>query len=236
MEIVTFGDRKNKAVVFLHGWGGGFSSFIYFAKRLGDNFFCVLCDMNSSLEQNRVLGVGDFAQELKVKLDELELKSVCLIGHSFGGRVSAKFCDLFPEKVEKIILVDSAGLPPRRGICYHLKVKRFKFYKFLAKHGLVSEKKLEKFGSSDYKNLSPNKKATFVKIVNEDLTESFKKIQCPTLIYWGEDDKDTPLYMAKKLNKIIKDSGLIVIKGAGHFSYIDNHNNFLLVATSFLQS
>lgn len=236
MEIVTFGKIMNRAIVFLHGWGGGFASFTYFAKKLSQNYYCIVCDMNSSFENGAVLGVDDFAEELNNKLEELKVSSVCLIGHSFGGRISAKFANLYPQKVEKIILVDSAGLPPRRRICYHIKVKRYKFCKWLVRHKILNARHLEKFGSDDYKNAKPNVRASFIKIVNEDLTKCFANLNCPTLIYWGELDKDTPLYMAKKLNKIIKDSGIVVVPGAGHFSYLDDPQKFLLVANAFLKN
>ena len=52
---------------------------------------------------------------------------------------------------------------------------------------------------------------------------------------WGEEDKDTPLYMAKIMEKNIKDSGLVVLKNAGHFSYIDKSSEFNLITDNFLK-
>jgi pimeloyl-ACP methyl ester carboxylesterase len=51
---------------------------------------------------------------------------------------------------------------------------------------------------------------------------------------WGENDNDTPIYMAKLMEKKIKDSGLVVLKGAGHYSYLDAAGQFLNVAANFL--
>ena len=53
---------------------------------------------------------------------------------------------------------------------------------------------------------------------------------------WGENDQDTPLYMAKIMEKEIKDSGLVVLENAGHFSYLDNTNKYLLVTDNFLNN
>lgn len=234
MEIITFGDHTKPAIVFLHGWGGGFSSFIYFAKVMAKNFYCIVCDFNDLINSDKVLGVKDFADALYFKLADLKIKEICLVGHSFGGRVAGKFAFLYPKLVKKIILVDSAGLPPRRSLWYYIKVKRYKLYKWLAGKGLMKKEKLLKFGSTDFKNLKPELRATFIKIVNEDLTNCFSSITCPTLIYWGEKDKDTPIYMAKKLNKIIKDSGLVVVKNAGHYSYLEDVNKFIIVMNKFL--
>ena len=59
-------------------------------------------------------------------------------------------------------------------------------------------------------------------IVNEDLYKYLKNISNETLIIWGEKDIDTPLKDGLYLNKIIKNSSLIVYKNSSHFSYIDN--------------
>ena len=93
----------------------------------------------------------------------------------------------------------------------------------------------EKNGSSDYNQLSSDvMRETFKKVINLDLTENLSKIASPTLIMWGELDTDTPLYMAKVMEKKIKDSGLVVLKGAGHFSYLDSMGQFLNVVNVFL--
>ena len=62
---------------------------------------------------------------------------------------------------------------------------------------------------------------TFKNIVNEDLKKYLKKINNETLILWGEIDKDTPLKDAYKIKKEIKNSALIILKNATHYSYLN---------------
>ena len=62
------------------------------------------------------------------------------------------------------------------------------------------------------------------------------KIKNKTLIVFGDKDKETPLYMARALNKGIADSRLITIKDAGHFCFIDKPNKFNLEVREFLLS
>ena len=82
-------------------------------------------------------------------------------------------------------------------------------------------KKLRKqFGSSDYGNASKVMQDTLVKSVNEDLSYCLDKMK-ETLIVWGDNDKVTPIWMAKLMESRIKNSGLVILKG-GHFSYIDD--------------
>ena len=75
---------------------------------------------------------------------------------------------------------------------------------------------------------------TFKNVINLDLTDNLEKITRPTLLIWGENDKDTPLYMAKIMEKKIKDSGIAILKGAGHFSYLDNVSQYLKIVEVFI--
>ena len=71
-------------------------------------------------------------------------------------------------------------------------------------------------------------------MVNEDLSHNFKKIQSPTLLIWGELDDATPLSDAKRMEKEIKDAGLVVFDGCGHYSFLEQPQLFLRVVASFL--
>ena len=74
---------------------------------------------------------------------------------------------------------------------------------------------------------------TFVRVVNEHLDKLLPLVSRPTLLVWGERDNDTPLYMAKRMNRKLPDSALIVIKNSGHFSFLDDTAMFVSVAAAF---
>ena len=78
-------------------------------------------------------------------------------------------------------------------------------------------------------------KKSYIKIVNEHLNDDYKKIKNQTLVIFGENDCETPLYMAKKINKFVKNSRLVVIKNAGHFAFIDKPSLFNSLVIEFLQ-
>ena len=79
-------------------------------------------------------------------------------------------------------------------------------------------------------------KQTFVNVVNEDLSIFASKIICETLIVWGEKDKETKLWMARKLNRLIKGSKLKIIDGAGHFCFLDDMQEFLIILDTFIKN
>ena len=62
---------------------------------------------------------------------------------------------------------------------------------------------------------------TFVKVVNEDLLPFAARVKPSTLLFWGDQDEDTPLAQGQLLEKTIPDAGLVVWEGAGHYSYLE---------------
>ncbi len=228
VNYIIIGEGK-EWVIFLHGWGGSIESFKYVAENLKLGKKCLLIDFppfGKSTEPKTIWGVKEYADALKEILDREKIEKFDIISHSFGGRVAIYFSSVYTNMVNKLVLIDSAGLKPKKSlkkrikICFYKLAKRFGFY--------------FNFGSQDYLALSPHMKKCFVKIVNEDLKSYAKTIKAETLIIFGEKDKDTPLYLAKKLNKLIASSKLIVLKNAGHYAYLDNFYEFKPIVENFI--
>jgi pimeloyl-ACP methyl ester carboxylesterase len=233
---------SGKKVVLLHGWGGEADSFLPVFNYLSQKFEVYAIDFPGFGKSDLPLtpwDVTDYNNMLRKFFDLLQIDKAMIIGHSFGGRVAILFSANNPSYVEKIVLVDSAGIIPKRTFKYHMRVCKFKLMKnlFVLFYSKGSkEEKLEKFykryGSNDYKQAG-SLRQTFVKIVNQDLRGYLPKIKSPTLLVWGENDKDTPLYFGKIMEKEIPDAGLVVFKGAGHFSYLDKINDFNIIVSKF---
>lgn len=234
MKYLKFGNSSD-FIVFLHGWGADKNSFLWLKGNYPDKSL-IFVDFNGfgeSPEPDRAYSVSDYVLCLKELLDEFEINSLILVGHSFGGRVAIKYTFMFQNdyKSFKLCLVDSSGLIPRRSIKYYFHYYRYKFYKkFLPK-----SKKISQLGSPDYKKLSKVMKNTFIRIVNEDLSVYAKHINVKTLIVWGDKDNETKLYMAKKLHKLIRESKLEILKNAGHFSFLDRPFDFASLLDSFVK-
>lgn len=170
--------------------------------------------------------VGDYAKSIVDLIRYYKMSSAYIVGHSFGGRVAMRLASEYGYLLDGIVLVDSAGLKPRRGLKYYFKVT---MHKLLTKLNIKHEA-----GSDDYRKLSGVMKETFKNVVNEDQTRELNKITLPTLIVWGDKDKDTPIYMAKRINRSIKNSSLIVFKGEGHFAYLRRNKAFTAILLNFL--
>ncbi len=227
--ILNFSRYGNgKDVVFLHGWGGSINSFDFVGKQLS-GYRITLLDLSGfglSPEPSVPMGVSEYADEVIKTLNKLKVVDAIFVGHSFGGRVAIEIASRKPYVVNKLILVDSAGLKPRRKPSYYFKVAIHKFLKKIGKPGLK--------GSIDYAVLSPVMKMSFKKIVNYDQSSQLKNVICPTAIFWGKSDKETPPYMARKFKRKIKDSALFWLDG-GHFAYVDDFGRFLHILKAFVE-
>ena len=81
--------------------------------------FCksIVVDFNGfgeTPEPNRPYSVGDYAGEVLSVLEKENIEDTIIVGHSFGGRVALEICAKFPDVARALVLVDSAGIKPRR--------------------------------------------------------------------------------------------------------------------------
>lgn len=239
MKYLRFGKSKN-FIIFLHGWGADKNSFIW-TKDYFEGYSLIYIDFpgfGESEEPKFAWSVFDYAKSLKELLSKFEIENLTIVAHSFGGRVAIKFLKEYQDEFFKVklCLVDSAGIKPKRGFKYYFKILRYKFIKKIANKVKIGENWLKKQGSSDYICLSGNMKNIFKRVVNEDLSNDAKKIKSRTILIWGEKDKDTKLFMAKKLNKLISGSKLYIFKGAGHYSFLERKDEFLIILDTFIKS
>lgn len=243
-ELSYIEQGEGEPLVILHGWGANIESIMPIVNTAPKKYKIYAYDapgFGDSNEPNEVLSTYDYEKYLVEFLKLKNISKATFIGHSFGGKTLSIFAANHPEMVKKLILIDASGIIPKRTFSYYLKVYSFKLLRFIYTklffwnsntEGI--KKFYEKFGSDDYQNSDGIMRKTFVKVVNESTREHFKDIKAPTLIVWGEKDEDVPLYMAKIFEKEIKDSGLVVLKNAGHYSYIDDYGTFSAVMSSFL--
>ena len=85
----------------------------------------------------------------------------------------------------------------------------------------LKEKALNKFGSDDYKSSPEVLRKTMNIILNEDQKGIMPNIKAPTLMIWGDKDTAVPINRAYELNKLIKNSKLIVYENCTHYAYLE---------------
>lgn len=234
-----------KAILILPGWGYTRETFQRIIQYLQKDYTIYIVDYpyfgNSPLP-NKELTIYDYAETFSNFINELGIINPIIIAHSFGGRITSLLIGKYNLKVDKIILIDVAGIKRRKKLKVFLKEKVYKIIKRLIK--ILPKKKqlriqkqlLQKFASEDYMNLPIIMKKSFQNFIKVNLKKYYKKITSETLIIWGEKDIDTPLKDAKLLNKIIKNSGLIIFKNTTHYSYLYNEELTIKILNNFLNN
>lgn len=240
------GPADGLPLVLMHGWGCNSStvaSIQRVATAAGWRVYNVdFPGFGASQEPPEPWGVEEYTRVIEALVEKEGIDRPALLGHSFGGRVGIVYASRHPE-VRKLILVDAAGVKPRRGFGYYRKVYTFKAGKWLLNTFLGKKKAQARIdamrarrGSSDYAGASPMMRRILSRVVNEDLRHLMPAIKAPTLLIWGENDTATPLSDAKTMARLIPDAGLVSFPGCGHYSFLDNPGQFAAVLTSFLKS
>lgn len=209
-----------KKIVVLHGWTYALDKWTNFVNLLEREGFEVYLPKIPGLtkESNEVWNLDKYTDWLSKLLAKYEDK-IILLGHSNGGRIAISYAAKYPGKLEKLILVDSAGI-------YHkelfLEVKRFVF-KAVAKLGkkLTNSSVLRKFlynlsRERDYDQATDAVKKTMINLIKIDVKPLLEMIRVKTILIWGENDQITPLKDAYLMNKLIGGSKLNIVREARH--------------------
>lgn len=235
------GEEDLRPVVIMHGWGCNVDTVASIENIFKGKMRVLNVDLPGhglSSEPPSVWGVEDFTSMMEKFISRLRLERPSLVGHSFGGRISLLLSSR--NDIDKVLLVDAAGIKPKRGFNYYRKVYTFKAMKHLLmlllgkKKGMDAVERIRgKNGSADYRNSSPRMRAVMSKCVNEDLKQVMPSIKAPVLLVWGEDDTATPLSDAMTMKRLIPDAGLVSFPGCGHYSFLDNPFGFRVAVSSF---
>ena len=241
MNVNYITEGVGEDVVILHGWGASIGAVMPIVRLLSPHFRVTAIDLpgcGKTSDPSEPFTVKDYADLVLEICRRENIKSCVIIAHSNGGRIAVELNTNSDLLVTKNIFVDTAGVPAKKSFKVKCRIRLFKMGKRVL--SLIGAKKalerlVSKSGSEDYRNASPVMKKTMVNMLSLDMREQMKEISAPTLLIWGENDTATPLYTAQEMEKIIPDAGLVVLKGAGHFSYLDCPAVFNAAVKSFLQ-
>lgn len=241
--------ENGRPLVLLHGWGGSSESMTPIMRDLSDTHRVLAVDFpghGKSPEPPSDWSVTEYCSVTYALLKNEGFEGADVIAHSFGGRVALLLASEHPEMVGRLLITGGAGIPNRPDNRLSARTRLYKLLRRLADNAFTRrafgkkvdswrEALVQKFGSADYKALSPAMRRTFNRVLGQDLTGCLEKITSPTLLIWGENDTATPIWMGEKMEKEIKDAALIRFENAGHFAYLEKYPRFIAIAREFLK-
>lgn len=225
--------KSDTTLVLLHGWGQNIAMMEPISKHYEEYFNTLILDLPGfglSDEPKTSWSLEEYVEFLKEFFQELKLKKIILVGHSFGGRLALLYASIYPT--EKLICLASPYCPEVTKVS--TKTKIYKKIKQIPGLKWLANIMRSKMGSTDYKNASEIMRGVLVKAVNSNISEDVKLIKCPTLLIWGDNDTAVPITRAYELRNMIKDSGLVVYNGATHYAYLERISEVVKVLDSFM--
>lgn len=208
--------NSNQILLILHGWGANKELMKKAFANEFQNFCHLYIDLcgfgKSSIEVP--LHSKDYALIVSEFLKQKEFTPTIIIGHSFGGKIATLLSKEFIPKT--LVLLSSAGIIWQKSFKVRVKIAFFKRLKGLGLHNFGSF-----FASKDVKGMSKSMYETFKNVVDEDFSDIFSKVACKTFIFWGKDDKATPLKSGEKIHTLIKNSQFYILNG-DHFFFLQN--------------
>jgi pimeloyl-ACP methyl ester carboxylesterase len=190
---------------------------------------------------DRIAGVKISPATIKTHLyyfwKTLIQKPVVLVGASMGGAVAIDFTLTYPDVVQKLVLIDSAGVAGGSVMSKYM----FPPLDYLATEFLRNPKVRNNISRAAYKNKtlasidaqlcaalhlkSPQWSQALIAFTKSGGYSSFKnrlkQIQPPTLILWGKDDRILGTTDAYRFKRAIAQSQLIWIKDCGHVPHLE---------------
>jgi len=210
-------------LIILHGWQSSKERWIRVKENLErEGIKVIVPDLPGFKEKTKLSqpwNLNNYIEWLRKFSSDKE--KFFLLGHSFGGRVSIKFALKYPQKLEGLILISSAGIKPQKRLVsnFALSLKRFSFlpgYPFLRKlfYKFIIRK-------TDYLYVDGALKETFKKVIEEDLVPILSQVETKTFILWGQKDKITPVSDACLMKEKIRNSKLEILEGTGHTPHLE---------------
>lgn len=259
VHFQKFGDSTNPTLLLIHGYTASTYVWHSVAPRLAENFHIIAADLIGFgySEKPRVFdySIASHARMLTRLMDRLGIGRAVLVGSSYGGAVASTVALDYPERVEKLVLVDAVC---NDEVLNHplLKLTAIPSIGELLSPFLIDSKRLLKYrmqntlAPENHHLITPERLDSVHRPQNAaDAHHSFlatarawdacriqddaQFITQPTLLVWGEKDRVIPLHNGEKLFDSIPNSRFVILRNCGHVPQEEKPEIFTRVVTDF---
>ena len=241
-------------IILLHGFGGNKDNWSAFAKYFTDNYRVIIPDLPGFGDSTK-LREGEFsimfeAEKVHLFAKELKLTKFHLVGHSMGGNIAGNYAVAYPEMVKTLTLIDAArvispiksefDLLLEKGINPYI-VKDVKDFNAFLEFSYYKPPQIPLFMKKYIAKKFMEVGALYEKNFNEGWEKSIfpisriRKITAPTLIIWGDSDKNFHVSCARIFEKNIKNSKLVIVKECGHIPMMEKPEETAFIFQDFLK-
>jgi pimeloyl-ACP methyl ester carboxylesterase len=255
------------ALLLLHGLACDKQTWDPVWKRLGERYTVVAPDLLGHGESDKPRGdysPGGYANGMRDLLTVLGIDKVTPVGHSFGGAVAMQFAYQYPERTERLVLVDPGGLGPEvspliralglPGYDLALRVltmpgvrqTQVAAMRLLAATGLREFRDFGEVATILDNFQDPGKRYAVHKLVSgvidwrgQNVTmrdRAYLTEAMPLCVVWGADDRVLPASHADLVREVAPRARVTVMADAGHFPHRDHPAEFVDLVDDFMAS
>lgn len=260
------GSSNDETVLLIHGLAGSSKTWDAVVPGLAADYDVVAPDLLGHGESAKPRGdysLGAFASGLRDFLAMMEIDSVTIVGHSFGGGVAMQLAYQHPHLVDRLVLVGSGGLgrevsPLLRflslpGAEYLMPLVMPKplvdtattLGRELGKRNIRSAR-LGEFWRAYSSLAGAENRQAFVKTMRGVIEPGGQVVDAsdrlylaarvPVMIVWGAQDGIIPVSHAEAAHEAIETSRLEILDGVGHFPHVEAPERFVEVLADFMAS
>ena len=258
---------EGPAVVLIHGITSSSRTWRSVMYGLAERHMVVAPDLLGHGGSGKPRGdysLGAYASGLRDLLTVLGVSKATVVGHSLGGGIAMQFAYQFPDRLERLVLVDSGGLGEEVSLALRAAtlpgaefVLPFLFGPVTRAVGRVVGQVLGRLGvkaSADVRGLAEglnslgdsDARRAFVQTARSVIDPRGQRVDArdrlylsedvPTMLIWGAKDPIIPLDHGRRAHELMPHSRLEVFPGAGHFPFNDDPELFVEVLTGFIAS
>jgi len=254
--------NRPETIVLLHGTSASLHTWEGWTKALSDQYCVVSMDLpgfgltGPYVDESTQYSSENYAVFVIEALNHLKLDRVTLAGNSLGGKVAWRTAALYPERVNRLILVDSVGYPATpKHIPIGFKLAKYPMMSPILNRILprnVVEKSVLSVYADDSKvdeelinryyelTLRQGNRQALSRRLNETDDDSdqaqIKQLVIPTLILWGAKDDLIPVENAALFHRDIRNSQLKIFDNLGHVPHEEDPLATVDVVKQFLIS
>ena len=264
-ELSYLDSGKGPVVLFIHGILGSHRNWAHLIDRMDDNHRVIVPDLFGHGHSAKPMGdysLGAHAATMRDLLDSLGIDRVTLVGHSLGGGIAMEFYYLFPERVERLVLVGSGGLGREvNRVLRSATLPGAEWVLPVIASGWVrggvetAGKVLSKVGWKPGSDISVIWQG-FTSLDDGETRRAFlattravidpggqsvsahdylpESLPIPTLIVWGTRDRMIPAWHAVRAQQSIPHCRVELFEGAGHFPHLDEPDRFADLLREFI--
>lgn len=236
--------NASETLIFLHGWAETHRIWRNQIEYFKDDYQILILDLRGfGLSSKPAYGYSLKLQSkfLHKLIQELNLESYWLIGHSFGGMLSLQYCDRYFDEMNGAILIDTTYHIPtdistlrNLGTFFISKTLRQIWQRTLKSIKLERQRILIQDLLHDIDSV-PLYVSAACGVAALNLKVKLKSIKCPILIIVGEHDELTPVSLSRRMHENLPNSQLAIIKDTGHMSFIEKPDEINSIMATFLR-